>query len=225
MRKYTMDAIRLHDYATTHLSDDAVVRRVIAGEKELFEILLRRYNQTLYRVIRSYLRDDDEIRDAMQNAYLKAFEKLYQFQGNAAFSTWLVRIGINEALLRLKAIRKESITIEYAASEDMLNRIPDKQMNAERAIIHREAKQVLEHAIDSLPEKYRLVYILKEIERLPNEQVGESLGLTDSNIKVRLHRAKMLLKDNLYKLTTTAEVFEFGKGRCDEMVSLVLQAI
>ena len=220
-----METIRLFDYTASKLDDQEVVRRVIAGERELFEILLRRYNQTLFRVIRSYLRDEDEIRDAMQNAYLKAFEKIYQFQGTAAFSTWLVRIGINEALLRLKAIQRESLRVTHGASDEILNQIPDKQMNAEKAIIHKEAKQILEQAIDGLPEKYRIIYVLKEVERLPNDRIAESLGLTDSNIKVRLHRAKLLLKDSLYKLTTTAEIFEFGKGKCDEMVRLVLNAI
>jgi len=220
-----MEAIRINDYTTVQLDDFTIVKKVISGERELFEILLRRYNQTLFRVIRSYLRDDDEIRDAMQNAYLKAYEKLYQFQGTAAFSTWLVRIGINEALLRLKALQREKVAFMFDASEEMINRVADKQMNAERAIIDREARQILEQAIDHLPEKYRVVYVLKEVERLSNEQVAECLGLSDSNVKVRLHRAKMLLKESLYKLSTTAEVFEFGKGRCDEIVKLVLNGI
>ncbi|MEJ1240609.1 RNA polymerase sigma factor [Chryseolinea sp. T2] len=220
-----MEAIRIHDYAAVQLDDFTIIKRVLSGERELFEVLLRRYNQTLFRVIRSYLRDEDEIRDAMQNAYLKAFERLYQFRGNAAFSTWLVRIGINEALQRLKAIQRDRHAIMFDASDEIVNRIPDKQMNAEKAIIDREAKQILEQAIDRLPEKYRVVYMLKEVERLSNEQVAECLGLSDSNVKVRMHRAKILLKESLYKLSTTAEVFEFGKGRCDEMVRLVLDGI
>src|ERR1044071_9181907 len=103
-----MEAVKL-GIPTNQLSDADVVTRVLRGEKELFEILMRRHNQTLYRVVRGYLKDDDEIRDAMQNAYLKAFDKLHQFQGNAAFSTWLIRIGINEALLRLKDIKKGKV--------------------------------------------------------------------------------------------------------------------
>lgn len=220
-----MEAIRIHDYSSAQLDDFAVVKRVLSGERELFEILMRRYNQTLFRVIRSYLRDEDDIRDAMQNAYLKAFEKLYQFQGHSAFSTWLIRIGINEALLRLKALHRQRAAIMFDVSEAMINRVEDKQMNAEKAIIDREAKQILEQAIDRLPEKFRLVYMLKEVEGLSNDQVADCLDLSVSNVKVRLHRAKSLLKESLYRLSTTAEVFEFGKGRCDEIVGLVLNDI
>jgi RNA polymerase sigma-70 factor (ECF subfamily) len=219
-----MEALRINDYATSQLDDWTVTRRVIAGEKELFEILLRRYNQTLYRAIRSYLKDQDEIQDAMQNAYLKAFEKLYQFQGNSTFSTWLIRIGINEALLRLRSLQRQRSQTDDP-SDEIVNRIPDKQMNAEKAIMQREAKQILEHAIDNLPEKYRVVYVLKEIENLSNAELAESLGLTDSNVKIRLHRAKALLKESLYKMSATTEIFEFGKHNCDAMVARVMSAI
>src|SRR5690606_37096556 len=101
-----MGVIALEKASSARLEDEVVVRRVLSGEKELFEILLRRYNQTLYRVIRGYLRDESDVEDAMQDTYLKAFDKLEQFQGKAAFSTWLIRIGINEALLRLRKLKR-----------------------------------------------------------------------------------------------------------------------
>src|SRR5688572_7556583 len=159
-----MEVIRIRDYKTSSLDDGVIVRRILAGEKELFEILLRRYNQTLYRVIRSYLKNQDEVQDAMQNAYLKAYDKLFQFQGNSSFSTWLIRIGINEALLRLKDLKKGKtfhLDTFAGAKTDFINQLPDKQMNPEKAIIRQEARQLLERAIDNLPDKYRVVYILK----------------------------------------------------------------
>ncbi|HUM65769.1 MAG TPA: sigma-70 family RNA polymerase sigma factor [Chitinophagaceae bacterium] len=189
-----MEALKIGDYRTSAPDDAQIVRRILGGEKELFEILLRRYNQTLFRVIRGYLKDRDEIQDVMQNVYLKAFDKLFQFQGNSSFSTWLIRIGINEALLRLKDIKRgKTIYLDSILdiNTDRINQIPDRQMNPEKAIIGQEAKQLLEQAIDSLPKKYRLVYILKEVEGLTNMQIEETLGLTESNVKVRLHRAKI----------------------------------
>src|SRR6478609_2852601 len=149
-----MEALKITNYTSSQLDDTAVVRRVLAGEKELFEILLRRYNQTLYRVLRGYLKDPFEIQDAMQNAYLKAFDKLSQFQGNSAFSTWLIRIGINEALLRLKEVKRGKV-VHLNSPEldpDVFNQLPDRQMNPEKAIIRTEVQQLLERAIDSLPE-------------------------------------------------------------------------
>jgi RNA polymerase sigma factor (sigma-70 family) len=222
-----VEALRINDYRVSQLTDAAVVQRVLAGEKELFEILLRRYNQTLYRVVRSYLRNQDEVQDAMQNAYLKAFDKLFQYQGNSSFSTWLIRIGINEALLRLNALKKQNVVLLHSRDVEIesINQVADKQMNPERQMVSHEAKLILEKAIDRLPEKYRVIYVLKEIEGLSTEQICETLSLTDSNVKVRLHRAKSLLKDLLLKLSSTNEVFEFGNSRCDAVVSFVMKNI
>jgi len=222
-----METIPLRNTIASQLDDNAIVRRVIAGEKELFEILMRRHNQTLYRIVRGYLRDEDEVRDAMQNAYLKAFDKLYQFHGNSAFSTWLIRIGINEALLRLKDIKRGKVI--YLAADDVgadaLNRIPDKQVNAEKVIIRQESQQLLERAIDSLPEKYRVIYMMKEVEGLSNKEIAECFGLTEANVKVRGYRAKTILKDTLLEMTQGGNVFEFGNTRCDAIVDFVMKMI
>jgi RNA polymerase sigma factor (sigma-70 family) len=222
-----MNAIRINNRLTSQLSDTEVVHRVMSGEKELFEILMRRHNQTLYRVIRGYLKDDEEIRDAMQNTYLKAFDKLFQFQHNAAFSTWLIRIGINEALIRLKDIKRGKV-IYMSADEignETLSRVPDKQLNADKVIIRQEVQQLMERAIDSLPEKYRAIYIMKEVEGMTNEHIAECMGLTEANVKVRLFRSKSMLKDMLLQLSTSKEVFEFGNSRCDAIVDYVMKNI
>lgn len=222
-----MEALRLNRLSSSKLDDHTIVRRIIAGEKALFEIILRRYNQTLYRVIRGYLSDSAEIQDAMQNAYLKAYDKLYQFRGDSSFSTWLIKIGINEALLQLRNRRKEKAVYITDADPgfEEIEQIPDKQMNPEMLIISQEGERFVERAIDSLPEKYRIIYILKEVEGLPNKEIGECLGITNDNVKVRLHRANKLLKDSLFKVTSEVKVFEFGNSRCDALVNLVMRKI
>jgi RNA polymerase sigma factor (sigma-70 family) len=222
-----MEVLKIHNYASCTLDDSSIVHRIVAGEKELFEILLRRHNQRLFRIIRSYLKDSDEVQDAMQNAYLKAFDKLHQFQGSSSFSTWLIRIGINEALQRLKNIKREKVIYlnPHDVGEGLLNQIQDKQIGPEKKMMQQEGKQLLEKAIDNLPEKYRVVYMLKEVEGLPTDEVCESLGLTESNAKVRLHRAKSLLKESLFQLSATSDVFEFGNTRCDAVVKFVMNAI
>jgi RNA polymerase sigma factor (sigma-70 family) len=222
-----MEALRIAGYSSAQLEDYQLIKRIVAGENELFEILLRRYNQALFRAIRSYLRDRNEVEDAMQNTYLKAFDKLYQFQGTAAFSTWLIRIGINEALLRLRDIKKERKlcpeSIDVRATS--FNQIPDRQITPENAIMREEARQLLEAAIDELPGKYRVIYVLKEVQGLENEDVAKCLGITDSNVKVRLHRARKLMKDVLYRLSARADVYEFGNKDCDAMVNFVMKNI
>lgn len=223
-----MKALSIGTYKPGKIADNEIVERVLKGEKVLFEILLRRYNQTLYRVIRSYLKQDEDVEDAMQDTYLKAFEKLPQFRGTAAFSTWLIRIGINEALLRIRSLSKEQKLYihEDISSADKIIQFPDtKRMNPEKQTIQHETRQFIEQAIDQLPEKYRVIYVLKEIEGIENQEIANCLGITNANVKVRLHRAKSLMKESLYKLSLGKDIFEFGNRKCDKLVDYVMQRI
>ncbi|MCL6266161.1 RNA polymerase sigma factor [Flagellimonas myxillae] len=224
-----MKAIRINDHRTFKISDADIVERVLAGERELYEILIRRNNQKLFRVIRSYLQMDVEVQDIMQNTYLKAFEKLYQFKHGSQFSTWLIRIGINEVLARIREkdkIRSLDSNPSSAITKRLVE-IPDTgQMNPEKRVIRQEAKQLLEDAIDSLDIKYRTVYMLREIEGMSIKEVSSCLSVTPSNVKVRLHRAKLMLKERLYELTGGKEdVFGFGFGRCDRLSDLVMDQV
>lgn len=210
------------------LADSEIVKRVLLGEKELFEILVGRNNQSLYRVIRSYLKDDNDVQDAMQEAYFKAYDKLQQFQGDSSFSTWLIRIGINEALLQIRA-NKNIASLSAKRNDPQLQKllqVPDStQMNPEKKIIQKEIRNVIEQTIDRLPLKYRTVYVLREIEGLELGEIADCLGLSESNVKVRLHRAKSLLRDALYDLSAESDIFEFGKIKCDTLVHIVMTRI
>lgn len=221
-----MEAKRITDHRSYKISDENVVKRVLNGEKELFEILMRRHNQTLYRTLRSYL-GEQETEDAMQEVWLKAWGKLNQFQYNSTFSTWLIRIGINEALMRIRKKKKQQIySISEYTNRENLNELTDNnRSNPEKNAIRREAKQLLEQAIDQLPKKYRLVYMLREVDELNTTETANCLRITESNVKVRLHRARSLLKEKLYDLTDGAEVFQFGDKRCDNVVNGVMEEI
>ncbi len=223
-----MKAFKIGDYRDYKISDSDVVNRILSGEKELYEILLRRNNQTLYRVIRSYLKEPEDVEDIMQNTYLKAYEKLHQFKHTAKFSTWLIRIGINEALARLK-VKGRFFTL-HKSNDDSIRanilEIPDaNQMNPEKKVISQEAKQMLENAIDKLDIKYKNVYVLREIEGMSIAEVSDCLKLSTSNVKVRLHRAKVKIKENLYESTSKKELFEFGLSKCDNLVEKVMKVI
>ena len=223
-----MMAIKIKDFNNSKISDSDVIKRIIRGEKELYEILLKRYNQKLYRVIRSYVKDTQEIEDIMQNTYLKAYEKLYQFKATSAFSTWLIRIGINEALARIKTKNKVFLINGQSndSSSNIIVQMPNRdQLNPENKIIRQEAKQFIESAIDRLKPKYKTVYIMKEVEEMSIKEISKCLGLTDSNIKVRLHRAKKILKEQLYELAHNNDLFEFGLSKCDHLVDEVMNKI
>lgn len=223
-----MEAINIHNFNRQKLSESEIVKRILSGEKELYEILVRRNNQKLYRVIRSYLNDEAEIEDIMQNSYIKGFTKLYQFKLEASFSTWLIRIAINEALARLKEkgrLYHVKVQDEHFQQNSILE-IPDnRQLNPQEKMIHKEAKQVLERAIDHLEPKYKIVYMMKVVEGMSSKEVATALDLTEANVKVRFHRSKEMLKNTLFELSHDKNIYEFGFSRCDRITEHVMKNI
>lgn len=223
-----MEALKKNVVDGKVLEESEVIIRILRGEKELYEILVRRNNQKLYRVVRSYLKNETEVEDIMQNTYLKAYEKLYQFKSNASFSTWLIRIGINESLARLRE-KGRVYSLPAQSEEDhthFILELPDTgQINAQAKMVRKETKQMLEEAIDQLDLKYRTVYILKEVEEMSVKEVAIAMNLSESNVKVRLHRARTMLKDILYELSSDKSIFEFGFGRCDRITERVMKEL
>lgn len=223
-----MKAIAINDFNNQKIKESEVILRILKGEKELYEILVRRNNQKLYRVVRSYLKDEAEIEDVMQNSYLKAYSKLYQFKLEASFSTWLIRIAINESLKRLKEKGKVYTIQDFPKDTTQIPvlEIPDtKRLSPQDLMIQKETKLVLENAIDALELKYRTVYILKEIEELSLKEIAQILNITVANVKVRSHRAKAMLKEKLYELSSDTSIFEFGFNRCDRITEQIMKHI
>jgi RNA polymerase sigma-70 factor (ECF subfamily) len=205
------------------LSDTEVVRRIVAGDAALFEILMRRHNQRVYRAVRAVLRSDDDAEDVMQQAYINAYKHLGQFAGDAQFSTWLTRIAINEALRRRKRARTigegdDSVTISLVEDD-----APDPEMQASTA----ELRELLEREIAALPESYRLVIMLRDIEGLSTAEAAQSLGLSEDVVKTRLHRGRTMLRDSLYRRAgvTFESLFTFGNARCDRVVAFVMARV
>ena len=221
-----MEVISTDKKTPITISDVEIVSRVLNGEKELFEILMRRHNQTMYRVIRSYVKADDDVKDIMQDTYIKSYQKLAQFNASAAFSTWLIRIGINEALQHLRRHKRYLQNFGKRETIDTIFQLEDTyQMNPEKEVIKLENKMLLEKAIDLLPEKYRIIFVLQQVEGLSNPEIASCLGISNSNVKVRLHRAKNHLKDALFLLSSDASIFEFGSCKCDRLVDRVMSRI
>ena len=208
--------------ASEQLSDEEVVRRVVDGDPALFEILMRRHNQRIYRAVRAILRTEDDVEDVMQQAYLNAYRNLRQFAGQARFSTWLTRIAVNEALGRRRKStmveREDDLTIGLVESPD-----PDPEQQASNG----ELRAVMEREVAALPDSFRAVVILRDVEGLSTAETAESLGISEDLVKTRLHRAHATLRENLYQRAgvTLGSLFEFGNARCDRVVATVMKAI
>lgn len=210
--------------STKLMPDVVVIERILQGQTELFEILMRRNNELLYRTIRSYIDIEADLEDTMQDAYVKAFQKLYQFKNEAMFSTWLVRIGINEALQRKRKSKKYK-TVDITRENGTLQIADTSFMNPESKTIYKESTAFIEKAIDALPHRYKIVYMLREVEGMEIAEISNALDLTISNVKVRLHRARNMMKDYLLNATNTQDIFEFGNSKCDRVVENLMRRI
>lgn len=201
------------------LSDEEIVARILSGEKQLYESLIRKYNQRLYRIGRSIVNDDNEVEDIMQTAYLNAYVNLAGFENKSSFSTWLTKILINESLLHKKRKAKlEQILIE---KQDVKYH-SDTPLTG---LMNNELKIVLEKSIAVLPEKYRLVFVMREVEEMSTSETMETLNLTESNVKVRLNRAKEMLRDSISSQYRFSGVYDFHLTRCDKMANYVMTRI
>ena len=210
------------------LSDDEVVRRVLEGETALFEVIMRRYNQRLYRVSRVVLRDDSEAEDVMQDAYVRAYEHLDQFEGRAAFSTWLTRIALHEALARKR--RRKPIQELDAMQEmkgDSMPILKSSKPDPEAETAQAQVRQLLEGAIQSLPEPYRVIVVLREVEEMDVAETAETLGVSESVVKTRLHRAHAMLRRELHSRARgrVTDLYAFHAPRCDRVVKAVFERI
>ncbi|KGD66949.1 RNA polymerase sigma factor [Flavobacterium aquatile] len=206
------------------LTDEVIIERILKGETELFEILLRRYNQILYRTVRSYLNDGSEIEDVMQDTYINAFQKLYQFSNKSLFSTWLIRIGINEALQKNRKLSKARL--QTTSLEEKTYQLPDNTtMSQENKIAQTEKAGFIEKAFEKLPEKYRIAFMLNEVEGMSVSEISKCLEISQSNVKVRLHRGRIMMKESLLSMVTKSELFEFGNSRCDRIVEYIMKTI
>ncbi len=210
------------------ISDEEVLRRIRGGDTAIYEILMRRYNQRLYRVAFSILRNDGEAEDVMQEAYVLAYQHLDQFAGDAKFSTWLTKIAVHEALKRIRR-RQSSGGIQASLDTDLqiMDSLRTPTRDPERQAYDEQLRLILEQAIDSLPDGYRSVFVFRAVEGLSVAETAACLDLGEEAVKTRLHRARHLLRKALRERAAvlTAEVFPFHLSRCDRVVQAVFNRI
>jgi RNA polymerase sigma-70 factor (ECF subfamily) len=206
-------------------TDEELVRWVVNGETALFELLMRRYNQRLYRAARAILRDDTEAEDVVQEAWIRAYRHLRQFEGRASFSTWVTRIAVHEALHRLRNRRdhQEIDAMQDARRDSFPALTPSPEKHAASA----ETQRLLEQAIDTLPDSYREVFVLRDVEEMSTTEAADALNISTENVKVRLHRARALLRKEIAARfgATSTSAFHFLGARCDRMVTNVMARI
>lgn len=201
-------------------ADEVLVERILRGQKLLFAVLVRRYNQRLFRVARAIIRDDHEAEDVVQHAYVAAYDNLASYRGGAKFGTWLTRITINEAYGRMRKNKRQFSVLEGGAPGGVSHSDPEDE--AYRS----EVAALLEGHIDELPENLRLVFVLRDVQELNTKETATILDTSEEVVRIRLHRARQQLQQRLAEAVIAAPgTYYFAGERCDRVVHNVLSAL
>jgi RNA polymerase sigma-70 factor (ECF subfamily) len=213
-------------------AETALLERILAGDNTAFDELMRKYNRRLYRVARSILRDDTEAEDALQDAYLQAYRGLHAFRGQSALGTWLTRIVVNAALVHRRKAWRLAEVIQLSAEPIMDEHLspteaPDDSGQPERAALRAQTRRLIEAKIDTLPESFRTVFVLRALEELSVEETSDTLGIPEATVRSRYFRARSMLREALASEIDMAfeDVFSFDGERCDRIVHGVLRRL
>jgi RNA polymerase sigma-70 factor, ECF subfamily len=224
---------RPNESAAISALDDSELLPVIArGDHAAFEELMRRHNGKLFRVARAIVRDDVEAEDVLQDAYVDAYRHVDQFRGGSRVATWLTRIVINQALVRLRKRKQERMVVPFTRQADDQVQLEaeiadEKSESPPAAILRAEIRRILEQRIDELPDAFRTVFVMRDIEDMSVHETAECLGIPPATVRTRLFRARALLRAALDRDldAAAADAFGFAGERCDRIVAAVLTRV
>lgn len=207
------------------LTEQEIIDRILNGEKALYEIIVRRYNPYLYKIGRSYNYSHEDTMDLMQDSFVDAYKNLNKFEGRSNFKTWIIRIMLNNSFRKKeKSSFKNEVNQDFNdMSRPLFNSISDNQ--ADTMFHNRELGEIIEKALSKIPEEYRLVFTLREMNGMNVAETATLLNISESNVKVRLNRAKIMLRNLLEETYAPEELFEFNLVFCDAIVANVMARI
>ena len=215
--------------ASEALSDAELAARIAGRDEAAFEALMRRNNGKLFRVARAILKDDAEAEDALQDAYLDAYRHIADFRGSAQLTTWLTRIVVNHALMRLRRKKAPGVVVSLDEWNETrpgreAEMADDKSESPANATLRVEIRRLLEQKIDELPLAFRTVFVMREVDDMTAEDIATALSIPAATVRTRLFRARTLLREALAREmdSATLDVFGFDGPRCDRIVAAVL---
>jgi len=201
-----------------------IISRILDGEKALYEIIVRRFNPYLYKIGRSYNYNHEDTQDLMQEAFIDAYKNLLQFEGRSDFKTWIIRIMMNNCFRkRGKSSFKNEIMQDV--TEHATPMFTNRNNDTDKIIQNRELGHIIENALEKIPFDYRMVFSLREINGLNVAETSEMLSISEANVKVRLNRAKTMLRTEIESTYSASELFEFNLIYCNAMVENVMKKI
>lgn len=214
-----------HLKTNVQFTDEEVIHKVLAGETALFEILIRRYNPFLYKTGRSYNYNHDDTQDLMQDTFVDAYANLSRFEGRSSFKSWIIKIMLNNCFRKRQKFSYKN-EISNAMDERSISGFSDQlKTDANKTIINRELSHIIENALELLPLDYRMVFSFRELNGMSIAETAEILSISEANVKVRLNRAKTMLRKEIEKSYSAQDIYEFNLVYCDGMVDRVMKSI
>lgn len=207
------------------ITDTEIIQKIINGEIALFEILIRRNNALLYKTGRSYGYSHEDTQDLMQDTFINAYVSLSKFKNQSSFKTWIIKIMLNNCYHKQKKFSFKYETSNTINEKSVPMFSNNKHTDATNEVVNRELNHVIEKSLEQIPNEYRMVFSLREITGLNVAETAETLNISESNVKVRLNRAKSMLRKQIENKYTAADIFDFNLIYCDAMVSRVMNAI
>ncbi len=207
------------------LTEQEIIERILKGEKALYEIIVRRYNPYLYKIGRSYDYGHEDTQDLMQDTFVDAYKSLPQFEGRSNFKTWIIRIMMNNCYRKREKSSFKNEIMKENINEQATPAFNSSNNDLNKMIHNNELGNVIERALGNIPEDYRMVFSLREMNGLNVAETAELLNISESNVKVRLNRAKSMLRNEIQKEYSAEELFEFNLVYCDAMVERVMKKI
>ncbi|MEO7175045.1 MAG: sigma-70 family RNA polymerase sigma factor [Saprospiraceae bacterium] len=209
---------------TGRLSESEIIRRILDGEKAIYEIIVRRFNPFLYKIGRSYNYNHEDTQDIMQETFIDAYKNLRQFEGRSDFKTWIIRIMMNNCFRkRQKASFKNEMAKDI--NDNAMPMFSNGNSDSHKIIQNKELGYIIEHNLGKIDHDYRMVFSLREINGLSVAETAKLMDITEANVKVRLNRAKKMLRTEIEKTYSANELFEFNLIYCDAIVENVMKRI
>ena len=208
-------------------SDMEVIHQVLVGNTVLFELLIRRYNSYLYKTGRAYGYNHQDTEDLMQETYINAYQHLASFENRSSLKTWIIRIMLNQCFHKAHkhSYQKEKPVAEFTANQSAHMSIAHNHSDTMQSVIKQELSHIIEASLDKLPKDYRMTFTLRELAGLNVAETAEAMKITESNVKVRLTRAKMMLRKEIEKIYSSDDIYEFNLIYCDRIVAAVMKRI
>lgn len=205
-------------------TDSDIIEKIVSGETALYEMLIRRYNPALYKTGRSYNYNHQDTQDLMQDTFVDAFYNLSKFENRSSFKTWIIKIMLHNCYRKQQKLSFKN-ELAHEIHEKSIPVFSNQNTDTINVVMNRELNFVIEHALQQVPFEYRMVFSMREINGLSVVETAEALHISEVNVKVRLNRAKAMLRTEVEKSYTAAEIFEFNRVYCDAMLQKVMAKI